>query len=196
MLSVCVRNLCDNNRNESYQVPGNNIWYLSYGIKTRNLLLLLLYLWYENSWWQWQWRGGRCTRMICTRSKGTVPGKRPDHIIINQAAKPTKLPNNTYWCKSHTPPSTCVYRYRASCHPRRHERRRTLSVNCQCCPAFCYELQAHSVTKKAAVRTDYVRTTVVVTYVNISGKDQATRHHHTTCTRDWSLFLLASRPYY
>ena len=44
--------------------------------------------------------------MICTRGKGTVPGKRADHIKINEAAKQTKLSVNAYRCKSRTPPST------------------------------------------------------------------------------------------
>ena len=34
------------------------------------------------------------TRVIRTRSKGTVPGKRADDIITNEAAKQTKLSDN------------------------------------------------------------------------------------------------------
>ena len=42
--------------------------------------------------------------------------------------------------------------------------------------SFCYEVQAHSVKKKAAVRTYCIRTMyqVVVTYISIPGKYQAT----------------------
>ena len=42
------------------------------------------------------------------RSKGTVPGKRADHIIVNEAAKQTKLSDNAYFSKYFIPPSTYV----------------------------------------------------------------------------------------
>ena len=61
--------------------------------------MLLLYLWSGS--------GGSdtvVTRVIRTRSKGTVPGKRADHIITNEAAKQTKLSDNAYCCKSRIPP--------------------------------------------------------------------------------------------
>ena len=46
--------------------------------------------------------------MFDTYKKGTVTGKRADHIIINEAAKQTKLSDNAYCCKSRIPPSTYV----------------------------------------------------------------------------------------
>ena len=66
--------------------------------------------------------------MACVASKCTAPGARPNHIMINEAAKRTQLSNNVYCCKSGISPFACteIERVVPRADPRRHERRVTL----------------------------------------------------------------------
>ena len=167
----CVRNLYDDNKNESYQLPGKIIWYLRYYTIWWRKIMLLLYLLYDNSWQKWQWRGSRCTRLICT-SGGTVPGKCPNHIIIDEAAKPTKLPNNA----TAVNPVSRLLRVFAEVEGVSIQGDTKDVCYLSVIPfifknwLFCYAVQAHAVKKqKPAVHT---------------------YHTINTCTRDWSFFIL------
>ena len=63
------------------------------------------------------------------RPKGTVPGTRPDHTMINETARAAKLSNNACCCKSRISSSACteIERVVPRADPTRHDRRLTLS---------------------------------------------------------------------